>query len=72
MYSPMGVMARSAPRLNRAMPIMSATAEIEKAAISVPVRLAAGVNEIISTITATGATETTASLSLESKILYII
>ena len=43
-----------------------------KAAVSVPVRLAAGVSATMSTIIVTGATEVTASFSLESKIFSII
>ena len=70
--SPMGVIARSAPRLKRAMPAMSTIAEIIKAAVSVAVRLTAGVSEIIMTMSVTGATEVTASFSFESRILCIM
>ena len=70
--SPMGVIARSAPRLKRAMPAMRAIAEIIKAAVSVAVRLTAGVSEIIMTMSVTGATEVTASFSFESRIFNIM
>lgn len=68
----MGVIARSAPRLKRAMPAMRAIAEIIKAAVSVAVRLTAGVSEIIMTMSVTGATEVTASFSFESRIFNIM
>ena len=68
---PIGVIARSAPRLNSAMPNISPAAEMQKATVSVTERLTRGVKDIISTITVTGRTETTASFNLESKILNI-
>ncbi len=65
--SPIGVIARSAPRLKRPMPIMSITADTAKAAVSVPFKSISGVKDIISTINATGKTEIDDSLSLSNR-----
>ena len=64
MNLPIGVMARSAPRLNIPIPTMSRKAEMPKTVISRPVRVTSGVRERISTMIPTGRTEVSASFSL--------
>ena len=69
--SPIGVIARSAPRLKRPIPKIRNTAQTANATISVTVKSTSGVKEIIKTIAATGNTEINASLSFEKSIFAI-
>ncbi len=69
--SPMGVMARSAPRLNSPIPSIRKTADTENTASSVPVKLTSGVAASISTITVTGSTDTNDSRSLSNTVFII-
>ena len=69
--SPIGVMARSAPRLNSPMPPIRKTAQIAKTISCLGVSETSGVNDTASTISVTGKTEANASFSLSSKILNI-
>ena len=62
--SPIGVMARSAPRLKSAMPIISTRDETRNTISSVFVRLTSGVKYSIATISDTGRTDISASRSL--------
>ncbi len=61
--SPMGVIARSAPRLKSPMPSMRKTAHTQNAPSSAPVKLTSGVAARISTTTVTGSTDINASRS---------
>ena len=61
--SPIGVIAISAPRLNNAIPKISATAEHENTTPSVKVKFKRGVALSNSTIAVTGKTETTDSVN---------
>ena len=62
-WSPIGVIAMSAPRLKKAIPMTSITAEIMKTTISLAVRLISGVKFSTVTSKATGSTEISDSLS---------
>ena len=64
--SPIGVMARSAPRLKSPIPIMRKTAHTQNAVSSVAVKSISGVNESTTTMRATGNTEINDSLNLIS------
>ena len=68
---PIGVIARSAPRLKRPIPRISNTAETANAIVSTGCKSTSGVNEIISTITVTGNTDIKDSLSFENSALNI-
>ena len=70
-WRPMGVMARSAPRLNRPMPSTSSSAQSTNTARVAQVSGASGVKEITSTMTATGSTDTSASQSLCIRAFFI-
>ena len=61
--SPIGVMAISAPKLNSAMPKISAMAEHKKTTVSVVVRDKTGVKFKRSTITVTGSTDIVDSIN---------
>ena len=71
MCRPMGVMARSAPRLKRPIPSASITAQTANTARSSQDRGARGVKETTSTRAATGMTETMASQSFASNAFLI-
>ena len=68
--SPMGVMAVSAPRENRAMPRMTITAPIRNAS-SVSVGMGATVKLRISTMTMMGTTEASASRSFSHRMVLL-
>ena len=68
--SPMGVMAESAPRENRAMPRMTIAAPTRKAS-SVSVGMGAAVKLRISTITAMGSTEAMDSRSFSHRMVLL-
>ena len=68
--SPMGVMAVSAPRENRAMPRITITAPIRKAS-SVSVGMGAAVKLRTSTITMMGTTEASASRSFSHRTVLL-
>ena len=55
--SPIGVIARSAPRLKSPIPRMRNTADMPKTALSIPLSGARGVNERMSTMTVIGKTD---------------
>ena len=70
--SPIGVIAKSAPKLKRAMPKINATAQTANATVSVVVRDTNGVKLNAKTITAMGKTETADSLILCHTLLLVI
>ena len=70
--SPIGVIAISAPKLNRVMPIIINTAHIANVIISVVVKSVIGVKASTKTIIATGATEIADSLNLDSNPFNIL
>ena len=67
--SPIGVIARSAPRLNSPIPKTRNIAETTNVTISRGVAFTTGVKHIIKTMIVTGTTEISDSLSLESNPL---
>ena len=69
--SPIGVMARSAPRLKSPMPTIKKIAQIEKTTSCLKDNDTSGVHDTASTISVTGKTEPNASFNLSSKILNI-
>ena len=71
MCSPIGVIARSAPRLKSAMPNIRNTAEIRKTEISAALKWISGVRFKKNTIATIGRTETSDSLSFLSKTEFI-
>ena len=70
-YSPIGVIARSAPKLNRPIPKINITDEIIKTIISLLLKLIKGVKFKSITINVTGITETNASFTFNKNWLFI-
>ena len=69
--SPIGVMARSAPRLKSPIPPIRNTAQMPKTISCLGVSWTSGVNDTASTISVTGKTEANASRNLSQRILNI-
>ncbi len=69
--SPIGVIAKSEPKLNSPIPKIKKTAETANDTISVVDKSTSGVKEIIKTIAVIGSTEINASLSFNNSDLTI-
>ena len=72
MCSPMGVMARSAPRLNSAIPKIRNTAEMRNTTISAVVKLISGVRFRTNTRATIGSTDTRDSRSFFKSTEFMI